>query len=752
MNVLSLKDTRAADASLAGGKASRLAALAATGFDVPEGVVVTTAALASTLAAAAARVGDSGLGLALPADVEAELRTALRTHGLLSGDGLAVRSSATAEDQPDASFAGMYETFLNVRDESAVVAAVARCVASAVAPRVASYHEGRTPAMAVLVQRMIAADAAGVAFSAHPVTGERDVVTISAVAGVGERLVSGQSNAEEWECRGEAAVRRRSPSAVLEAAHARAVADLARRLEALAGCPQDIEWAFRNGRLHLLQARPMTVLPEPVRWDSPRPGAWVRNFRLGEWIGDPVTPLFETWLLAGVERHFADEVEQLCGYRPPEPAHVVVNGWYFYNLAVPDAAQMLKSLPWMLWRIATHFRRVAAITPPLAHLGFDHELRRWRDTLLPAYRRAVEAADHEIPSADAARLVAVIDTLIAQVGEQFVSIVGVAGYAAKAEGPLFAFWKKHLPGVDESCLELVRGDGPAATDGHAVQGLDWYLPTLGELATTTPAAPHAGPPADRGGERVRQRIDAALAGKPRLRARLEALIATAQRAHAARQQQTGVFTLAWPALRRALARLGESLAARRALPSADDVFFLTRPELISLTAHGAAAPPPARMLAERRATWQRQRQLAPPLLLGELTGIWKQTFDMIDGLFDRGDAADDGELCGYPGSPGRATGAVRILRSVDELDRLQPGEVLVAPVTTPGWTPAFHRARAVVTDTGSIASHASVVAREFGIPAVVATGNATARLFDGQLITVDGSRGRVFVGAVTPRA
>ena len=92
------------------------------------------------------------------------------------------------------------------------------------------------------------------------------------------------------------------------------------------------------------------------------------------------------------------------------------------------------------------------------------------------------------------------------------------------------------------------------------------------------------------------------------------------------------------------------------------------------------------------------------------------------------------------------TGPARVVRSVDELHRLLPGEVLVAPVTTPGWTAAFSRALAVVTDTGSVASHASIVAREHGIPAVVGTGNGTARIVDGQRITVDGSRGVVRLG------
>ncbi|MBK6515432.1 MAG: hypothetical protein IPG04_15255 [Polyangiaceae bacterium] len=105
--------------------------------------------------------------------------------------------------------------------------------------------------------------------------------------------------------------------------------------------------------------------------------------------------------------------------------------------------------------------------------------------------------------------------------------------------------------------------------------------------------------------------------------------------------------------------------------------------------------------------------------------------------------AEPDALGGMPGSAGRVTGVARVVRSVDELDRLRPGEILVAPVTTPAWTLAFGRASAIVTDTGSVASHASIVAREHGIPAVVGTGDGTARIVDGQRITVDGGRGVV---------
>lgn len=123
--------------------------------------------------------------------------------------------------------------------------------------------------------------------------------------------------------------------------------------------------------------------------------------------------------------------------------------------------------------------------------------------------------------------------------------------------------------------------------------------------------------------------------------------------------------------------------------------------------------------------------------------MFKSAFDAMRTLFHGESRPADGELHGMPGSAGRVTATARVLRTLDELPRLRDGEILVAPVTTPGWTPAFARAAAVVTDTGSMASHASIVAREYGIPAVVGVEGATVRIADGMLVTVDGTRGLV---------
>ena len=204
-----------------------------------------------------------------------------------------------------------------------------------------------------------------------------------------------------------------------------------------------------------------------------------------------------------------------------------------------------------------------------------------------------------------------------------------------------------------------------------------------------------------------------------------------------REAQVAELTLAWPTLRRALVRIGELLVARGDLPEPGEVFFLRRDELEETSDRRA-------VLRERHLSWQRSARLSPPLVVGTLPKYWEAYYRSVaDAL--RSPGAEDGTFRGGAASPGRATGPVRVIRSASEFAKLRSGDVLVCQATTPAWTALFGRAVAVITDTGSAASHSSIVAREFGIPAVVGTVDATARLRDGQRVTVDGSAGVVIV-------
>src|SRR5215207_2949935 len=234
--VILLEALTRADRAVVGAKAATLGELARAGFPVPEGLVVS---------------GEPG-------------EAVMAAQRLLGDAPLAVRSSAIAEDLADASFAGQYDTILDVRGADALRAAIRRVRESAGNARVRDYRGLRAATeqggIAVLVQRMLAPEAAGVAFTANPFTGDRREVVITAARGLGERVVAGEAVGDEWAVAGGEPACRRSVEQAIGAEQAAAIAELARRVEAYLGTPQDIEWAIEGGRLYLLQARPMTAL------------------------------------------------------------------------------------------------------------------------------------------------------------------------------------------------------------------------------------------------------------------------------------------------------------------------------------------------------------------------------------------------------------------------------------------------------------------------------------------------------------
>jgi phosphohistidine swiveling domain-containing protein len=759
--ILSLADISPHNVECVGVKAAHLGEMARAGFPVPDGFVLTTGAFDRFLKALA-----PGPDISPEAVIAATLPTAVAEALLAAADALgdvslAVRSSGTTEDLPGASFAGQYETVLDVRGEEALVAAVQRVFASAFGHRVTFYHAAQGQhargRMAVLVQRMVTADAAGVAFTANPVTGDRAEMIISAVRGSGERLVSGHATPDEWIVRDQEAVCRITREGAIDANQALAVAALARRVEAhFGGIPQDIEWALVGDELHLLQTRPITALPEPIAWKVPQPGAWARHIRLGEWLGEPLTPLFASWGLPQIEERFRTNQRQIAGVSAPQPMHMLVNGWYFCSLSfLPSSpANMLWKLLRLLPKALVQPRGPAMTMPFTARFGVELFVQEWRVTLLPRYQTLVQQNASRVDQLDVPDLIRLVEELASVAGDYFTSITLVAGFAWKAEIPLAAFYRTSLfPRIGGSHQRLLCGlsaVSPVSTS-HAVACLDWFHPTLGEQSSSRVTGPDLAAGAKLGfAEKERLQAEAqarsALAHEPKRLARFEKLLVTAQRFGRIREEQVVSFTLGWPVMRRALLRLGGILVERGVLLTAEDVFFLTRAELLAALTESEPAGSLTPGVMERRKLWQRQRGLTPPLVLGEMTPMMKRIFESSENILrsEVGLPVRDG-LAGLPASPGRASGPARVIRTPEEFDRLQPGDVLIAPVTTPAWTPLFAHAAAVVTDTGSPLAHASLAAREYGIPAVVGTGNATARLRDGQRVLVDGNTGLVEV-------
>ena len=713
-----LRDVRMADAPQVGGKAASLGELFAAGVRVPEGVVIAAEAAASP----------------------SPQRWDLADAGRALGPGpFAVRSSGISEDGIDRSFAGMYETVLEVA-AGEVRAAVARCVASAHDARVAEYGRDTNGRIAVIVQRMVAPVAAGVVLTADPITGDRTSSVVTAVRGVGDRLVSGAAAGDEWVVRDGEATARRQPESAIEASQAVEIAREARRIAEARSTPQDVEWAIDgDGVLWILQARPITGLPPEVSWEPPAPGAFTRQLRLGEWIGEPVTPLFESWLLSAMEERMHAWFAEQIGQRIPRPYHVVVNGWYFYSLNWAAPSAMLRNLPRMLGHLVRHPRRLAGIVPSTVRHSFPIVEREWRADFRPRYRSAIRDAEARVETLPVADLPRLVDELAELAGEAFGWLAALAGAAYKLEMNLAGYYRRHLrPTLGGTHLPLVAGFGtPSGLGSHAIVSLDWIHPA---------AAPPAAPSADAQRHLVEARHGAeeaafaALASSPRRLKAFRRVLADTQHLVPLREEQVGELTAPWPVMRRAVVRIGEALVDSGLIGEVDDVFFLTRQEAVAGLERGRVEPTVD--VAARRALRAEQARLVPPLLIGDVNPILRRMLDAFPRTLGAA-PSPTALVTGSPASAGRATGPVRVIHGPDQFDELQPGEILVAPVTAPAWTLLFGRAAAVVTDVGSAAAHASIIAREYGIPAVVGCGDATARLRTGMQVTVDGSTGNV---------
>ena len=715
-----LADVRIADVAEVGGKAANLGELLAAGVRVPDGVVLTAGA----------------------ADMTAEERRSLLLDaGRDLGAGpFAVRSSGISEDGSERSFAGMYESVLNVAADE-LAAATERVLASADTSRAADYQPGKNGPMAVIIQRMVAPAAAGVVLTADPINGDRHTSVVTAVLGTADRLVSGAALGDEWAVRGTVAKPRRQPEHAIDRRQAVDVATEAQRIADARGTPQDIEWAIdADGALWIVQARPMTALPPDVSWQSPAPGAYTRMLRFGEWIGEPVTPLFESWLLTAMEDRMHAFFREEIGQIAPRPYHVVVNGWYFYSINFISGGAFRRSLPGMLVKAIRSPRHIAGIIPPTVRFSFPIFERRWREDLQPRYRAAVANAERSVETLPVADLPSLIDELAELAGEYFGGIAALSGAAYKMEMNLARFYRLKLaPALGGSHLPLLAGfDQPADRKRRGIASLDWWDAPVPLEATATRPQNHG---------RVveaRQAAEAAayeaLASSPRRLRAFRRLLADAQHLVPIREEQTEELTIAWPVMRRAVLRIGSELAERGVIAETDDVFFLTRAETVAAL-NGASLPLTVDVVA-RRSLRAEQGRLVPPPLVGRVNPMIQRVWDSFPGLIGAR-PSDQALVSGVPASPGRATGLVRVIRGPGDFDQLQAGEILVAPLTAPAWTPLFTRAAAVVTDVGSAAAHASIIAREYGIPAVVGCGDATARLRTGMRVTVDGGTGNV---------
>ncbi|HSM54236.1 MAG TPA: PEP/pyruvate-binding domain-containing protein, partial [Erythrobacter sp.] len=302
-------------------------------------------------------------------------------------------------DLEGASFAGQYETILGVRGHDALIDAVRQCWASAFSARVAAYKRNKTQttnaSMAVLIQVLVDADAAGVAFTANPVNGRRDETVVSAIRGLGERLVSGEASPDEWIVSRSSAIRTSAPEKAIDENQARAIAEMARQAEAHFGSPQDVEWAIAEGQLYLLQSRPITMLPEqavapiPVPVDPP-PGFWERD---SAHAAEPPSPLFRSAILPAHERATYALSKELS--LPMEGAQFrEIGGWVYQRIIVAGGKDVPPPPAWLmpiLVRVVPPLRKmVKGMVAAVREDRLGKSVERWYDEWKPDTIAALE--------------------------------------------------------------------------------------------------------------------------------------------------------------------------------------------------------------------------------------------------------------------------------------------------------------------------------------------------------------------------
>ncbi|MEV6136861.1 PEP/pyruvate-binding domain-containing protein [Nocardia sp. NPDC051990] len=852
--VLALADPTATLA-VAGGKGSSLARMAAADLPVPPGFHVTTTAYRRFVAAgglhdrivaaaaravadqpeawttAAAEISDLIASQPIPDDVARQISAA---HERLGGVAVAVRSSATAEDLPGMSFAGQQETYLNIHGIAETLDAVRRCWASLWTDRAIGYRARQQVssddvALAVVVQELVPAEVAGVAFTADPLTGARDRVLINAAWGLGEAIVSGQVTPDTLVVaksdgtvlrqdvsdkrtmtvrtatgtREEPVPEHRRLEPALRPAEAAELAGIAAGIENYYDQPMDIEWALHAHRFYIVQARPITALPDPapapeLRWELPNPkGKYVRGSVM-ELLPDPLSPLFATLAIPAWERATSAHYHNI-GLPYFDDPLAVINGYGYYNTNYTGmlAVRMALAQPRFLTRTLPRYLRTAAQRWRTAHDSYRATADRWQSNgiatapaarLLTGMREIVdEAADYyltiqggAIPAAYLSELLFTKAYNTLRHDDDPPATAFLLGYLSKpirAERALYdlAQWARSQPGLAQRLTSLSPAeradiltaddaDDPAwqefrsrfqahlAAYGDMVYDLDFAKPlpaedpatllqTLLYFLTDDVPDPH-----------VRQRTAAGNRAaavrtlehkRHGLRRSLALrLLGWAQSAAPLRENALADIGLGWPAVRQLLGEFGNRLAAVGAITYAADLCWLELPELEAAAAALDSALTPAdyrAVIAERRTVWQAQRAMKAPHMLPEKAKVLGIDFagesnhDSVEGTVIRG----------TPGSPGSVSGPARIIHGPSEFDRMRPGDVLVATITTPAWTPLFALASAIVTDVGGALSHSSIVAREYHIPAVLGTGIATEHLHDDQQITVDGDAGTV---------
>lgn len=871
--VLYFSETYESSLALVGGKGANLGELChIPEINVPTGFCITTQAYTDfvnrseefsrlldalqvidaesleTIKAVGQRIRTYLENLDIPSPIRQEIIQVWKKMG--SQYAYAVRSSATAEDLPGASFAGQQDTYLNIKGESELLFHIRKCWASLFTDRAIVYRakngfDHRKVLLSVVVQQMVFPEVSGIMFTADPVTGNRKVISIDAAFGLGEALVSGLVNADLYKVRAERIINRQvavkklaiypladggtqERDIPLQRQSEQALADetilelarVGRRIEEHSGGPQDIEWGYADGRIYIVQSRPITTLyPLPELPDA-APGVYV-SFGHVQMMTDPIKPLgMSIWekTMATIDSQYS---MVSAGGRLYFDITDTLSSWLGRKTA---PALYSKSDVLLSSAIAEVIRRrdfIATLKPRKRAAGTKSYMRKSMGTMAGGmyemlFREKIEAPD---VAAISSQIISELrselsrrsgrdrlDLLANHFGKVFMVFMGTIGK------PVFAAWLaslligwlarrwlgessvldeltksapgnvstemglelgdladvirpypavlEYMKGADDATflasLERVEG-GAVIRPAFAVFLVKYGMRCPGEIDITrfrwrekptqlvpsiishiqsTEPGEHrlrfaqGRVEAEQAAQMLLMRLNRKLGGS--FKARLMGkLVRTYREFIGLREYPKYLMVSLLDEYKRAIMEEAARLVEQGTVDQAEDVFYLTLEELTAAVATGRADRDKIAALKKRYAEYEK---LKPPRVL-------TSEGEAIFGSYTPRDLPE-GALAGTPVSSGVVEGRARVVIKLEDAD-LEKGDILVTPFTDPGWTPLFVSASGLVTEIGGLMTHGAVVAREYGIPAVVGVENATKLIKDGQLIRVNGAEGYV---------
>ena len=825
MTILLFNQINATDIEKVGGKGANLGEMTQAGFPVPTGFCITTDGyqrivdegnlypqieqlLASSTPSAeiAEKIQALILNIPIPKDLAEEINNAYRKLSKEKITSVAVRSSATAEDLPEASFAGQQETYLGIRGDAALLRHTQFRWASLWTERAISYRQKNDflhdeVSLSVVVQMMVDPDTAGVLFTANPLNGKRDEMLINASYGLGESVVSGQITPDSYrvslsaesliveENVGDKETRidqqasggtRVTPVSIpdrerlcLNPSQLKELAGLGEKVQKHYETPQDIEWAFVGEKLFLLQTRPITFLNEtPQRLGKLSKMEHRILDDILEHYPDPPYPLDCFAVTEGYEQ-VQSSVRDM-GMKIANADKIIKmdeEGIPFIEPVAPKFSLKLLSLPVTIsrkmrldpedWkrqsslfagRIASMKKvdlknksdeELANFIVEAVQIGTEIGTLRFSQYILPMMLRgAILIAwvkfvmkDKNLIEAD---LLGELDYKTAMIDR---ALEELAKEADREEAVRLALMEsrpnevmEELEKIDAGILFLEKVN--IFLEEYGARTMKVYLPFSNyswrekpeDLMALLPLLLRANSKKSKSKGEFSALKEKTLERTPKIfRENFLRMLTHYRNGHIAREATLYAIEEAFSLARKGTKRAAQNLFSAGMISAQDDILFLTLPELYDALNEISSSEIVKELISKR--------QKARP----KANAIWQ----------DRGIVAvsstSENMIKGQSGSPGIVSGKVKVISGPAEFYKLNEGDVLVCQFTDPTWTPLFGLASAVVADTGGALSHAAIVAREYGIPAVLGTQVATAQLKDEMVVRVDGTQGIVFL-------